>query len=511
METTGHYPPAMPQHLINRDVVYWFGCPPEAAEDREFRQRGLSIRFFNESAASVDFAMARAAVFSGKPPGFPSACGELSRVRPALDHGLLVYLLAEDDTAQAHLGKQLPAEILEGALKNRVRRRTGATEAYEIAEVIARHDAGSAANPTLEISLPPEVALTEEQRFLIMRAFSDCRSIALKRLPGGRSANVFAVQATLSFSVAGPRPLPFFVKLDSPKKILKELDCYGLYAAHHIPWYLRPNLDAQRCLIGVTQGVLVGSFVDQSESLWEAVQKGKGSRYIHALFEDTLMGWRSQAYRNPPTPSRIANSLSTAFKYEKVDSAFVEQAQQWGLVKTPKELWEHLLNLPAQPLRNAPMHGDMHGENVRVRNNDSIIIDLANAEIGPLCADLASLDVWLSFEVSGDQHMIPDRAAWTAVVRDLYAPEKVSLLPNMENVDVGLDWLRGSIRQIRMISGAICECDTEYSTAVAIYLLRRASYTADTDEDAYRRAFAYWLGAQLVENLSLQTTNTTVT
>jgi len=215
------------------------------------------------------------------------------------------------------------------------------------------------------------------------------------------------------------------------------------------------------------------------------------------------MGWRSQAYRRKPMKCRLANSLNDVFKWEMVLGQTVQQAKQHGSVRTPKELWEQLLNLPEQDFYHAPMHGDMHAENVRVRNNDAIIIDLANARDGPLCADVASLEVWLAFQVPSTDKHIPNRAVWEMVVKDLFSPVEVTRPPRLASADVGLDWLRGCIRQTRMIAGAICECETEYPTAIALHLLRRAQYLVESDEeDAYRRGYAYFLGSQLVEWLT---------
>jgi len=147
------------------------------------------------------------------------------------------------------------------------------------------------------------------------------------------------------------------------------------------------------------------------------------------------------------------------------------------------------------------MHGDMHGLNVRVRDNDAIIIDLAKTRLGPLCADLASLDVWLSFEPP----LTPvNRSVWLSLVKELYSPVGLARPPIEQAADTGIEWLHGSIRKIRMHSAAICDSPGEYQAAVALYLLRRACYPArgdSLDEDAYRRAAAYWLGAELVSSL----------
>lgn len=486
---------------ISRSAVYWVGSPPTAEERLEFERRNLVI--YTLAADSViDFNIARAVVYSASPPYVPVVSVHIGHLRTALDHGLMVYLLAADDAIQAYLLSVIPEAVRKGHLAMLVRSRTGSVPSFECAENIARHNAGRHANIDLQIQLPPDVYLDADQEFIVRRAFSDCTIVSLEPLSGGLSATAFFAQATLTASEVGPRPLPFFVKIDDAHKILTEVNNYELYATHHIPWYLRPNLDPSRCLQGVDRGILVGSFVEQSESLWQAVLNGKGPRYIHALFEDTLMGWRSQAYRRHPLKCSLANSLNGVFKWEKVPVQNVELAKQHGSVRSPQELWELLLNLPELNLRYAPMHGDMHAENVCVRNNDAIIIDLANARNGPLCADVASLEVWLTFQVPNSKKQIPDREVWMQVAKELFSPGEVTRPPRLASTDVGLDWLRGCIRQTRMIAGAICECDTEYPTAIALHLLRRAQYATENDEDAYRRGYAYFLGSQLVDWLT---------
>lgn len=483
----------------DRSFVFWCGCPPSESERTEFLNRGLRISVVPEGA-SLDFFAGRGLVFAAKPPHLPSVRRQLSEIASALNHGLLIYLLADDDTTHTYLESILPTELRGDAFKSQIRRRT-AIPPYECAEAMARYQPGRAGNPALEINRPPDLELDPAHEFLLRRAFSDCKTITLKPLSGGRSASVFEVRAILQFSEAGPRPMPFFAKLDRAGKIAQERLCYEFYASQHIPWYLRPNLDASRCITGTREGILVGSFVDQSESLWSAVQSGKGPRFIDALFEDTLFGWRRQAYRNPPQRHKMASALKDVFRYEAVLAEHVTRAAEFGPVRPAHELWEDLLSLPELQLRYAPMHGDMHGLNVRVRDNDAIIIDLAKTHLGPLCADLASLDVWLSFE---PPFTPVDRSVWLSLVKELYSPAGLAKPPIEETADTGIEWLHGSIRKIRMHSAAICDAPAEYQAAVALYLLRRACYAArgdKPDEDAYRRAAAYWLGSELVSAL----------
>jgi len=439
-------------------------------------------------------------VFSACPPHVPTVIAALSQVRQALEHGCLVYLLAHDDAVQAHLLEEL-RNYKGGHLDEIIRSRTGQVEVHECAEVIARHRPGPYSNQSLDI-LPDDLGLDAEAAFLVRRAFSDCATVVLESLTGGRSATTYAVHATLKASEVGPRPMPFFMKIDAASKILAERRCYELYASNHIPWYLRPNLEAQRCVTGTEKGVLVGSFVDGSHSLWQAILDGKGTRQIHALFEDTLMGWRSQAYRREPSTHSIAGALQRVFDWRKVKPEHVATARELRKVYEPKVAWERLLNLPEQRWRAAPIHGDLHPENVRVRGSDSIIIDLANVHEGPLCADLASFEVWVAFQVPEDAKKLPKEAAWVEFVEQHFSPENIDRPPGMVETEHGLHGLRACLRETRMIANSIRECASEYAIVTAIQLLRRACYASDGDLDRARRGRAYALGCGIIEALS---------
>jgi hypothetical protein len=487
---------------ISRNVVCWIGAPLPAQDALEFSRRNLALRTLSANDV-LDTNICRGLVLFASSPHIPNVMTRAALVKDALNAGLMVYLLAADDATQALFDGEFTDEIRKGRMAENIRRRTGDALAHEIAENIARHDPGRHCNTALEITLPAGLQLDEEDIYLVRRAFSDCASVSLTPLTGGRSATAFSVQATLVASEVGPRPLPFFMKLDECTKISTEANNYKHFAEHHIPWYLRPNIDSSRCILGVAHGILVGSFVGQSESLWQAVLAGKGPRYIHALFEETLLGWRSQSYHRDVRKGRIASSLTKVFSRERVLDVNLDAARTHGEVLTPKAAWELLLNLPEQAWRSGSIHGDMHGENVRVRNNDAIIIDLAKATSGPISCDVASLEVWLAFEVPADSTAVPNRDVWLKTVTDLFDFANVATPPPLSCPAVGLEWLHACIRQTRMTASSISECANEYATVVALHLLRRAQHSRDNNlEDAFRRGVAYFLGSRLVEALT---------
>jgi len=95
---------------------------------------------------------------------------------------------------------------------------------------------------------------------------------------GRRSgARVFLAHATLRRCFRTTRPLPFFVKLGPRRKILKEHSNYRDRVHNYIPFHLAPRLVTERCEVGTEVGILVGDFVEDSETLSDVAQ-GAGHR-----------------------------------------------------------------------------------------------------------------------------------------------------------------------------------------------------------------------------------------
>jgi hypothetical protein len=218
-------------------------------------------------------------------------------------------------------------------------------------------------------------------------------------LTGGRSdARVFAVHMTVDTSNAGVWPQPAFAKLDQRDKIEQEHRNYRDFADRFIPFGLRPNI--HEMVVGADRGLLVGNFVDRSESLWDLARRNVAAQAVTSLVEETLGGWRDQAYAKDPVEGSVAAAMAAAdmCRPKKIKEKYAEGAAREGVTIKPDELWEALLALP-QRYRLAPAHGDLHGENVRVRNGHAILIDLSSVTQGPLTADLAALETWLAFQL----------------------------------------------------------------------------------------------------------------
>lgn len=492
--------------MLERPKLLWFGRPPSEEDVRETKNRDLTLEVVS-AGQSPDFRHARAAVFWATNQHFESTVELLeANLVQAINEGLYLYIVVANQGQLSHVERLLVQLLPVGAPMDRHRLRIHPLGSHEVPNAALRHTPGPAANDDLEILLPDGVSLQDDQQFLLRRAFSDCKSIALRLVPGGKSgALTFLVDATLATTLAGPRPLPYFAKLGKPQKLHIELSRYQIYAENHIAWHLRPNFQSARCFYGVEQGILVGSFVQSSRSLWEAARAGEGPLHIRTLFEETLAVWRSEAKKWPlEQPGSVVHPLAAFCDYSRVPLDRVEAAKvHGGNVHPPRSLWRKLLDLPDEYWLHASIHGDMHGENVRVRKQDAIVIDFAHSTSGPMCADLASLEVWLAFSVPNDD--AHDREQWHKRVEELYRPEFLNEIADAASPDAPSDWVSACLAEIRRLAAASSQGTDEYKRVLAVYLLRHASFPADErclGEDEYRRTYAYWLANRIIAALS---------
>lgn len=483
--------------------MLWTGTPPPAAIERELAHRGLCSVLGTGPFSTADLAAARGAVFWFDTSNIAEvAAVAREQLALMLNYGLRVDLVAFDDAVQGKLQEEL--RDLLAVLRRRVNART-APEDHEIPEKVARHEAGPTPRTSLRIHmLGNHEPINASDRPLFERAFHDCREIALSELSGGRSAaRVFSVHRTVDTSIAGSWPQPYFVKLDSAAKVLQEERKYDAYGPF-VPFGLRPSL--RPTVLGADRGLLIGDFVDQSESLWDLALRNVAAPVIFSLLDVTLGGWRAQAYSKDPVEGSVAEALERAgvWKPEKFKTRYRDHAVREGVTATPEQLRYALRSL-SQRYREAPVHGDLHAENVRVQDGRAILIDLASVAMGPLTADLAALETWLAFECPPqDRTDDYENADWRDVVDRLYSPGTFVHPPQPSDPTSRFCWLWSVVRQIRMLGIAVQTCRTEYQSAVAVHLLRRCQWEADCGADRFRRGHGYLIAAKLTADLQAQ-------
>ncbi|QPB24580.1 phosphotransferase [Rhizobium sp. 007] len=483
-----------------REVVLWYGRAPRLEVVAEFDAKGLRLEHVIDPYYRTDILPVRAVVFEISAECLESVVSAAeAQAGRALDYNRLVIFNAVDDRSMGNAQKAI-GEIL--ALPHAVRR-TGA-EARELAALAQGHDKGGRPRLDLDISIANDRRPLEPgDTRLFRRAFADCTKVSLVELTGGRSdARVFAVHRTMDGSDGGVWPQPAFAKLDSPHKIALEYQNYRKYAEPFIPFGLRPNVSGT--YEGSEKALMVGNFVDRSESLWDLARRNVADEAINSLIDDTLAGWRAQAYTRNPDYGSIAAAMQGAgiFDPEKLQRSHLKHAERQGLRENFPKLWERL-KAHSVHYRACPIHGDLHGENVRVRKGQAILIDLASvAARGPAVADLASLEVWLAFELPPecDADRFGDDV-WTREVDRLLAVACFQHPPGPVDPLSRFAWMANVVRQIRHMGIAAQTTSKEYQTAVAVQLLRRCQWDGAGDADRYRRSHGYVIALNLIKDV----------
>ena len=491
----------------SRRLVLWLGSPPDLPVQKEFENRKLILKVCPATVAPADWAGATGIVFRfdlEQPNAFEAQVRSLAC--QAANHGLLVVTLADDDRAFLAMGPilnklELGFETIPAL----------GPPAHEIPERIAREDPGPADPGEAAIEIRGE-PVPNETRLFFRRAFWDCKTISIARLPGGRSADVFSVYPIFKDSLVGPRPLPLFAKVDVREKIRKEWDNYQTYVGRYVPFHARPNLEPDRCLVGASHGILVGDFVEQSESLWEVAKRGAAQPALYSLFDHALRGWRLQAYEQDQWPNvRPRMFVSLELLFNPTNPAFAKRerdATAFGAVRSLQEILSILKANDGINHRVAPQHGDLHVNNIRALRGEAILIDFNSARVdAPLVADPASLEVSLVFEVdppdkNTDRVIIDnDNKEWRRLVENLYKPEYLHRAPPPPKEPGSREWMWACVRQVRLIALESQTQDNEYLFTLIFYLLRRASFQDETSPDKYRRDYAYYLASRLTDGL----------
>ena len=154
-----------------------------------------------------------------------------------------------------------------------------------------------------KITGPAERDVSVIHRLMLRRSFHDCEELHLAYVSDvGRSGvKVYIAHATIKPPRGARNPiparqqLPFFVKIGHRWKIIPEWEKYEEFVRRYVPFHLAPHLVTERCELGARTGIIVGDFVEDSESLGECSRCGRAMTPIGTLFDRTFRGWHSQA------------------------------------------------------------------------------------------------------------------------------------------------------------------------------------------------------------------------
>lgn len=511
---------------VERRQVLWIGPRPRKTVLAQFEQRQLTINVLKDALSDQDLAVSCAVIFCFDEKNKGHSIGQVKKyAAKAANHGAVVIIHAHDEgeikTLQAHILEFPEVHARFPDFPRPIRYFSVDRPAHELAELAARHPAGPAFNSQLEIKgkLPEK----ESDVFLLKRAFGDCRTITVEPLTKGFSgARVLAIFAEFAEGEVAPYPLPYFAKIDTCKHILREYEAYDRFVTRYVPFSQRPNCEPKRCLLGLEDGILVGDFVDDSVSLADIIRPNGARAIIHSLFDDALRGWRQQAFRRNERMS-LSEIRNRIVDPQRIKAAHIATAKTFGKTMGATDLTDLLDDSGRHSYRRGPMHGDLNTQNIRVRNGEAVLIDFYKSDIGPLAADLASLEVAICFSIEADTPWIEgqeqesyiqsDRfTEWRRHIDSLFTfkPGEFGMVPPLQEQPCVHGWMWSACRQLRLMAHYLEPNEDAYACLLATYLLRMAMFPDDDSKikpdtpDATIRGYAYFSAGRILSAMKGQ-------
>jgi hypothetical protein len=354
--------------------------------------------------------------------------------------------------------------------------------------------------------------LTSEEERLVKRAFPKAEQVHLHKISDGFSGSrVFmAYEKRLDTSI-GHWIQPRLLKVGERPKMSDEVGAMRAVSPF-VPFELRPNLEVH--VEGFKRAIYIADFVDRSESMLDAARAGRAEAAISNLFNRTLYRWRDRASLINGSLVEAAERLGV-FEFSSIRQEYLQTERIQQLHLDFKALWEEL-SKHSFDYRAATIHGDLHGENVQVRGDDAILIDLgavkgntAPGQGAPLCFDVAILEVSLIFayrdEAHGDGKDEFQQTKWESETRPFYELDAILRSPSIDSAPDPESRMFGCLKRIRAFGIYEQSHEYEYSIALVIALWRWCKFPPfphSKAADKGRRVVALELGAKIIQQIA---------
>jgi hypothetical protein len=357
--------------------------------------------------------------------------------------------------------------------------------------------------------------LTAEDLRLIARAFPKAEEVHLRKISDGLSGSrVFMAhekRPQTETSIAHwtqPRLLKAGGRCIMSREVLAMRA-----VSPFVPFELRPNLEVH--VEGFKRAIYIADFVDRSDSMLDAARAGRAEAAISNLFNRTLHRWRDRARQCPMVNGSLVAAAERlgVLEFSSIRKEYFETERIRKLQIDFDALWKDLANYTFE-YRAATIHGDLHGENVRVRGDDAILIDLGSikgdttpGQGAPLCFDVAILEVALIFAYRGktdgdDEFQQPQ---WESEIRPFYQLDAILRSPSIDSAPDPASWMFGCLQRIRAFGIYEQSHEYEYSIALVIALWRWCKFQPvphSKEADKGRRVVALELGARIIQQMA---------
>jgi hypothetical protein len=533
-----------------RNKVVWVGSAPPSDLSPLMRGWGLELVRDVPAVAHSDPSLRAILIWhTAKTTG--ALRKRLNRAIGAIDHGVLVGVVAEDERSFAtasDVSRPIVAgieadtnEAFEGIFTFRLDDAKG-SKWSEVARACFDCDPGPAVHSGLTI----ENSVGPLEKTLFQRAFAEFDRLSLTLQHGGRSgSSVWRVDAD---SKAGQRCEPFIAKIGPKRALQEERDTFRENVRDFIPFPFRPSMKAQGFVTGATRAMLCSMFISRAQCFDEYVCLVQYPELVvTALFDGPLRSWRSNRHMIKKKLGRIyVERAEAAAVRDEEDRKFGRTnrevlpkkdrlAPAYALAKvgnpklaTPDHVWDRLRALPAIEYADCPCHGDLNARNIFVRSTsvDVVLIDFSHAgDRSASSRDPSRLDVNLGFDVGWNGHprksllaadapkadgadAFPPRRPHTPMLTDdvltaLYTSPLLAGHARREALDGRIE----AIRQIRHHAAGEGISNREYEITTACHLLRyaRADGSQNTalrefgpDEERRLRKISYLLAVRLL-------------
>jgi len=493
-------------------TILWYGEPPLPGLRLKLDTRGFELIEEPRSATIVDGLLARTkvVVLSHTHASIDLELQGYQHLPKFIDHGVLVLIIVprlEDfdrirKTHLANVSNSFPWPDNEAVLF--------------LTDLASNNFDNIVTAPTLAkwndcqiVEVGLSEPLGEESVLLVRRAFGEAQEVRIRALtPGYTDSRVYMAHEKRRESSIAHWTQPKLIKIGSRADMAKEVG-HMREVSPFVPFELRPNLEVH--IAGFRKSLFVAEFVDRSEALIDAARAGRAETAISNLFNRTLHTWRERAWscgKSLESLAVAAESLGMVSP-DKVRAEYLDSPQIRSKNIDANVLWDSLKRI-AFPHRTASIHADLHGDNVRVRGDDAILIDLGSVkgrgEPGkgaPLSFDVAMLEVALVFSCEKDESKTKHfkQPEWEEEVKPYYKLKAVLNTPVRESGPQADSWMFGCIQRVRAFAIYDQSDPLEYAIALSIAMLRWCKFQSHSDGEKGRRVVALGIAAELIAEI----------